>query len=53
MNQKQILAAVEAMLFACGAVHRVCPRSHRLRLQRFIRPADRHLGGNCPNQVFP
>ena len=26
---------------------------HRLRLQRLVRPADRHLGGNGPDQVLP
>ena len=52
MNQKQTLAAVEAMLFACGAVHRVCPRSHRLRLQRFIRKSRRHLRRDNADQIL-
>ena len=35
------------------AVQSVAVCRHCLRLQCFVRPADRHLGGNCPNQVFP
>ena len=35
------------------AVEGVAVRRHRLRLQCFVRPADRHLGSNCPDQVLP
>ena len=35
------------------AVEGIAVRRHRLRLQRFVRPADRHFGGNGSDQVLP
>ena len=34
------------------AVKGVTVRGHCLCFQRLVRPADRHLSGNCPNQVL-
>ena len=35
------------------AVEGIAVRRHCLCLQCFVRPADWHFGGNCPDEVFP
>ena len=40
-------------VFVIPAVKGIAVRRHRLCLQCFIRPADRHFGGDSPQNVFP